>query len=273
MIQRQLGYSDEELARSPYARFYNPDLEALQPQVAEALLVGSQAHELLAPAAHAASMIEESYWPVETGYARPPDGSIRVFCLTKMPRVTPQMWDWWFGWHGCEAQRYKLWHPKAHVNAEWADGRSDKSYIGRISHITEYLGPKLVKGAIGFVAPSVMGFDEARLARQNEVVICARVGLPDAPLKAGWLLHQLRAVEGGSEMRSRMWMGGENVALGDSPGKLARGIVKGLRPVAAMLLPSPADLLVHNAQEMAHLAGFLPELFETFGSAYREAKA
>lgn len=273
MTQRLLGYSQQELAQSPYAHFYNPELDPLQSQVAEALLVGPQAYELFAPAADAASMIEPGYWPVETGYACPPDGSIRVFCLTKMPRVTPQMWDWWFGWHGCEAQRYKLWHPKAHVNAQWADGRSDESYVGRISHITEYLGPKLAKGAIGFVSPSVLGFDEARLAKQGEVVICARVGLPGAPLKAGWLLHQLRPVEGGSEMRSRMWMGGENVALGDNPGALGRGVAKGLRPIAGKLLPSPADLLVHNAQEMAHLAGFLPELFEAFGGAYRERQS
>ena len=74
-------------------------------------------------------------------------------------------------------------------------------------------------------------------------------------------------------MRSRMWMGGDNVALGDNPGPLGRGVARGLRPVAAKLLPSPADLLVHNAQEMAHLAGFLPALFEAFGAAYRERQA
>lgn len=273
MTQRLLGYTPDELAQSPYARFYNPVLEPLQPQVAEALLVGPQAHELFPTASEAASMIEPGYWPVETGYARPSDGSIRVFCLTHMPGVTPQMWDWWFGWHGCEAQRYKLWHPKAHINAQWEDGGREESYVGRTSLITEYLGTKLAKGAISFVPPSKMGLDEERLRAQGEVAICARVGMPGAPLKAGWLLHQLRPVEGGSEMRSRMWMGGENVALGDSPGPVRRGVARGLRPVAGKLLPSPADLLVHNAQEMAHLAGFLPELFETFGAAYREQQS
>jgi hypothetical protein len=71
-------------------------------------------------------------------------------------------------------------------------------------------------------------------------------------------------------MRSRMWMGGENTALGDHPGLLGRGVARAIRPLAAGLLPAPADLLVHNAQEMAHLAGFLPDLFETFGATYRE---
>jgi hypothetical protein len=270
MTRRLLGYSRTELAQSPYARFFNPELGPLQPQVAEALLVGPQAHELFPPVEEAATLIESGYWPVETGYARPADGSTRVFCLTHMPRVTPEMWDWWFGWHGCEAQRYKLWHPKAHVEAKWADGRRDESYVGRTSLITEYLGPRLAKGAIGFVPPGQMGFDEDRLAAQGEVVICARIGIPGTALKGGWLLHQVRPVEGGSEMRSRMWMGGENTALGDHPGAVGRAAAKALRPIAGKLLPSPSDLLVHNAQEMAHLAGFLPQLFEDFGAAYRE---
>lgn len=273
MRQGQLGYSAQELAHSPYARFYDPAIAPLQPQVAEALLIGPQADALLPPVGAAPRLVEPGYWPVETGYARPADGSIRVFCLTQMPGVTPMMWDWWFGWHGCEAQRYRLWHPKAHIDARWADGRADESYIGRTSLITEYLGPRIAKGAIGFVRPAAMGLDEARLAAQGEVAICARVGIPGTALKGGWLLHHLRPVEGGSEMRSRMWMGGENTAIGDDPGVLARGVARAIRPVAGRLLPSPADLLVHNAQEMAHLAGFLPALFDAFGAAYRERLA
>ncbi len=43
-----------------------------------------------------------------------------------------------------------------------------------------------------------------------------------------------------------------------------------LRPLAKGILPDPVALLAHNAQEMAHLAGFLPELYAEFGP---EAKA
>jgi hypothetical protein len=38
-----------------------------------------------------------------------------------------------------------------------------------------------------------------------------------------------------------------------------------VRPVAARQLPDPRDLLVHCAQEMNHLAGFLPDLHARFG--------
>jgi hypothetical protein len=39
-----------------------------------------------------------------------------------------------------------------------------------------------------------------------------------------------------------------------------------VRPVAARMLPDPRDLLVHCAQEMNHLAEFLPALFSRFAN-------
>lgn len=273
MNDQYLGYSDQDLNHSRYAAFYNPVIGPLQQQVADALLIGCQAQELFPSVCEAASMIEPGYWPVETGYTLAPDMSIRVFCLTEMPGVSPRMWDWWFGWHGCEAQRYKLWHPKAHIEARWADGRPDERYIGRTSLITEYLGAGLRRAAISFVPPGSMGFDEARLADQGEIMVCARIGVPGTPFKGGWLLHQVRPIAGGCEMRSRMWLGGENGALGDRPGSVARGLLWLLRPLVRQLLPDPAELLVHNAQEMAHLAGFLPGLYGEFGPQAIPGKA
>ncbi|HOT80465.1 MAG TPA: hypothetical protein PKY13_10785, partial [Microthrixaceae bacterium] len=67
----------------------------------------------------------------------------------------------------------------------------------------------------------------------------------------------------GAEMRSRFWMGGSHIALrGDRPGAALAD--RAARPVIARLLgasaQSAADLLIHCAQEMSHLAAFLPEL-------------
>ncbi|MEL8055920.1 MAG: hypothetical protein AAGK66_07190 [Pseudomonadota bacterium] len=265
MSKRGLGYSAEELSNGPFAAYYNPDIAPVQDQVAEALMIGGQAHELLPPVEFAKHMTDPGYGPVETGIAYGPDSSLRIYCLTKMPGVTPQMWDWWFGWHGCEARRYKLWHPKAHIEAKWADGSDDDAYIGRTSLITEYLGSKKMRAAISFVRPTVLGIDEERLVAQGEVAICARLGMPGIPLKAGWLLHHLRPVEDGCEMRSRMWMGGRNIGFGNRPGAVGTLLSFILRPFAGVLLPKGNELLAHNAQEMAHLAGFLPQLYADFG--------
>ena len=131
MRKHYLGYPEQNLKQSPYSAYYNPKLGPMQSHVAKALSLGVQAEDLFPPVEEASSMLEPGYWPVETGFTRATDKSIRVFCLTKMPQVYPIMWDWWFGWHGSEAQRYKLWHPKAHIDAKWSDGGSDVGYLGR----------------------------------------------------------------------------------------------------------------------------------------------
>ncbi len=168
-----------------------------------------------------------------------------------MPGVTPGMWAWWFGWHGSDARRYKLWHPRAHVSAQWSDGGGDGRYVGRTSVVHEYLGSAYTKAAIQFVEPSVLGLDPAA----GEVAICARLGSADLPVDVGWLIHHVRPTPDGSEMRSRFWMGGRHVAVRRGNRLADRAV----RPIAARQLPDPRDLMVHCAQEMSHLAGFLAE--------------
>lgn len=261
-----LGYTSTELAQSPYASFYRDDFAPLPAHVKEALLTGGQAFELFPLASEAARLQERGYWPIETGFGLGPDGSVQVFVLTQMQGVTPAMWDWWFAWHGSEAQRYKLWHPRAHISAKWADGRSDLNhYVGRTSQVVEYVGPELLSLTIRFVSPASMGLDENRLKRQGEVAICARGGMAGTPMETGWLIHHLRPVEGGCEMRSRFWLGGHNIrprGMDNALGRLLGGVAAHFNPLKAN---QGADLLVHCAQEMNHLAAFLPTLYEKFG--------
>ena len=262
---RRLGFSEAEKALSPYAPFFKERMAPLPAHVREALLMGAQAHEMLPPVQAAKDLQKPGYWPVETGYSLSPDGAVRVFVLTQMPGVTPAMWDWWFAWHGSHAQRYKLWHPQAHVHAAWQDGRSDLShYVGRVSKVVEYVGPTCLDVTVAFVPPAQLGLNEQQLAADGEVAICASGGMAGTPLETGWLIHHLRPVPGGTEMRSRFWLGGDNVR--------ARGILKPLGAVlgrvARRLQPltatQGAELLVHCSQEMNHLAAILPALHTSF---------
>jgi hypothetical protein len=261
-----LGYTAAEIASSPYAAFFHDDMAPLAEHVKEALLMGGQACELFPLVKHAPELLEAGYWPVETGYGLGADGSVQVFVLTQMPNVTPAMWDWWFAWHGSEAQRYKLWHPRAHIHVEWADGRKDLNhYIGRTSKVVEYVGHELLSLTIRFVSPVSMGLNENQLKQQGEVAICARGGIAGTPMETGWLVHHLRPVDGGCEMRSRFWLGGNNVCargMDNRVGKLFGGIAARLNPLSAS---QGAELLVHCAQEMTHLAGILPRLYQSFG--------
>jgi len=260
-----LGFDAHERATSPYARFFNPDMAPLPGHVRQALLTGAVAHELMPSIAHAPDLQQEGHWPVETGYTFAPDRSVRIFVLTKMPGVTPAMWDWWFAWHGSEAQRYKLWHPRAHVHAAWQDGRDDlPTYVGRLSNVVEYIGATRMNLTIRFVAPSSLGFDEKRLEAQGETAICARGGLGGTPMETGWLIHHVRPVPGGCEMRSRFWIAGENVRPRAMPGYAGALIGRAASRFAKFTPAQAADLLVHCAQEMNHLATILPELHATF---------
>ncbi|HWA90296.1 MAG TPA: hypothetical protein VG889_09695 [Rhizomicrobium sp.] len=246
-----LGISDPA---SPYGRHFNDAMAPLPDHVREALLTGPVAHELLPPVERAPELQRDGHLAVETGFTRAPDGSARIAVLTKMPGVTPAMWDWWFAWHGSEAERYKLWHPRAHVHAAWADGQGSLGrYVGRVSDVVEYVGADKLRLSIRFVPPSALGFDEALLARRGEVAICARGSLTGARLETGWLVHHVRPIDAGAEMRSRFWIGGGNIRP-----RWIGALASRLAPLAA------SDLLVHCAQEMNHLAGFLPALHAEF---------
>ncbi len=246
-----LGYRGGD-ADTAFGRFFDPQMAPLPRHVVGALEHGPQAAPVLPDFDCAATLLDLGYQQTENGYGRLPGGGMQVSVRTDMPGVTPAMWTWWFGWHGSDARRYKLWHPRAHVSAQWADGGGDGHYVGRTSLVHEYLGSAYTRATIRFVEPSELGLGPS----ESEVAICARLGSPDVPVDVGWLIHHVRPTPTGAQMRSRFWMGGWHVAVRHG-NRLTDKVV---RPIAARMLPDPRDLLVHCAQEMNHLAGFLPEL-------------
>ncbi|NUO03054.1 MAG: hypothetical protein HUU01_20790 [Saprospiraceae bacterium] len=259
-----MGYSAADHTM-PYAKYYRESIAPIPEHVAAALRKGTLAAGMLAPLHRSPDLLLEGYAETETGYALEPDGGVSVSVLTQMPGVEPFMWDWWFGWHGSHANRYKLWHPKAHRDAVWEDGREDLvAYVGRVSLIEEYIGKKMAKAQIRFVAPEELGFDPLQLSDPKKtVIICARLGYSHLPVDIGWLVHQVRAVEGGSEMRSRFWMGGHHLQL-RTHGRLSNLISKLLQKNVRLREHQATDLLVHCAEEMNHLSAILPELYTEF---------
>ncbi|MCK0177123.1 DAPG hydrolase family protein [Mycolicibacterium sp. F2034L] len=253
-----LGYRGDD-ADTAWASFFDRQMAPLPAHVVTALQHGPQADQTLLGFDDAANLLDAGYQQTENGFGHLRGGGFSVAVRTDMPGVTPAMWDWWFGWHGSQTTRYKLWHPRAHASARWADGGGDGRWVGRTSLIEEYLGSAYAKAAIRFVEPSVLGLDAGCLG--EDVAVCARLGSSETPVDIGWFVHHVRATTDGAEMRSRFWMGGPYIGVRTST-RLADNVV---RPVAARRLPEPRDLLVHCAQEMNHLAGFLPALYARFG--------
>ena len=259
---RSLGWSAHDLATSPYARFWNPQMADLSSGALQAVANSPVAEVLLPPMIEAIADIEGA--EIQSGWTITGDGAAHIHLLTELPGVTPPMVDWWFGWHSDSPERYRLWHPRAHVHAEWlrppAAGTTGRArYVGNTSVVDEYVGSALGRFAISFRPPEELGLHDPRLAAGTAATaVCARVGLVDLPVDAGHLLHLVSAVEGGSVMRSRFWIG-----LPYTSGRTAP--LRAALPLARRLIrPTEAEaraLLVHCAQEMAHLATFLPELY------------
>lgn len=262
-----LGARPGDLDGKPYARFYDPRMAPLSANAREALLHGPVAGALLPTLADAARLVDDGDSDLEDGYGLAADGSMHVAVRTPMPGVSPAMVDWWFGWHGSETERYKLWHPRAHVCARWGDAarpglRGRDRYVGRTSFVDEYIGSALQHATIRFVDPVTLGLDGAALDDpERATAVCARVGLVRPSVEAGFLVHHVRAVRGGSEMRSRFWLGGAYAAP-----RTERWVDAAVvRAARRWMRPTPSqghELLVHCAHEMAHLARFLPALYE-----------
>lgn len=267
--ERYLGYRQADWNK-PYAHFFRPQLLPLLPHVKAALHSSPAPTGDVAPLARVAlEMSQPGYQSLETGFGQGADGFGCIACLTEMPEVDPCMWQWWFGWHLAESARYKLWHPGAHVFTapgrplgKNAMGGEACAYIGNVSYIEEYIGKRLMRLAVRFTPPTVLGFAEAT---PECVTIVARGGPSLAPVTGVWLIHQVRRTARGSEMRSRFYIGEPQPLVGLLPGAipLPQGKPHPQKPQAE---PAPADLLEHCSTEMNHLASFLPELYREFGA-------
>ncbi len=207
-------------------------------------------------------LFEPGYLPLEAGFCSLPDGGGMLANLTKMPGVTPEMFDWWFAWHGLEPLRYKIWNHEDHYycltrNPEKALDKSlsmKERYWDTMHDVREDTGLGLEHILINFRNPADIGFDPEKLKDFKGTIVCA--GNEHNPVI---MCHFLRPVEDGCELRTRFWFGYS--IIGGSPVKvIPDGFTFPLMPVQA--------LLAHNIKEFTHLASILPALYEEYGRTF-----
>jgi hypothetical protein len=264
-----LGILRNELRGKSYERFFRWEMNPLPDHVERVLGQRESDPDDVLPRADINRLIEPGYLPLETGYSTLPDGSAHVAVLTRFPGATGEMIDWWFGWHGAETERYKLWHPQAHLFTQSRYERTDVSgltdrqkYIGNTSYVDEYVGPLIHRLAISFREPRDFGLAEDSFKDAGiGTAICARVGFSDKPVDSGYLIHLIRETEEGCEMRSRFWMGESHFRPLPEGNPMDRLLQTHF--VRQLLMPEriARHLLIHCAEEMNHLANFLPALF------------
>lgn len=154
-------------------------------------------------------LLNPGYLASEFGYCVMPDGSGYISNITKMPGVTPEMFDWWFLWHGLHPLRYKVWDPDDHFDVRVSD--EDRRRLldpnipmrERIWGVKHYIKEDVGLGHVfepiaDFQSPEEFGFDMKRFKSPNvETAICA----------GGFMCHFIRKIERGVELRSRFWLG------------------------------------------------------------------
>ena len=252
------------------AQFRRPMASTIPARVQDAIAAGVQdrADYTLRDAAKVVD-IDAGADGLQDDIFRTADGRLVVACLTEMPGVSSKMWDWWFAWHSYTSERYRLWHPKAHLEASLKHDRRDAppfrdGYVGNVSFVDEYIGSELQRLEIRFVEPSSMGLDQERVDEVG-VAICARTALRKERLAAGWLVHLVEDTSDGSRMHSRFILGD---AASEVPvvGPLITKIVNRSQMRRRLLRDEAGSaLLRHCSEEMNHLAAILPELYARFG--------
>ena len=261
----------EEEAK-PYSKYFYKELTPPAPGALEKMEKPMDPAKAL-PIEELNKMLDPGYHEVEAGWCALPQGGLYVANLLKMHGVTVEMVDWWFGWHGLEDLRYKIWFPPGHFGVSMSDRHRaivldpntppKKKFQGITHYVLEDTnGPSVEKIAISFMTPEDVGFDMDRFKSPNIGTLVAAngsakmlnppPGIPDQK-SAAFMMHFVRETPDGVEFRTRFWMGYH--ILNKKPhyclpktAKLPEIVAKGLA--------------MHNVEEYTNLASFLPQIYE-----------
>jgi hypothetical protein len=207
---------------------------------------------------------------VETGWCFMPDRVGYVAARTAMPGTTAAMVEWWFDWHAHDPDRYRLWHPLAHVgnSIEMPAAPGAKPHWGAVHHPVEDVGTGMVHARIAFGPPSAIGFSTDVLDDPNvATVVCGYVGDDSRRLRHSAMAHVFLAEPGGVVLRSHFWLGAAIRPYLPAPLASPLAGILNTRLIRRLSLPDdlPRALATHCAEEYTNLGALLPELYERFG--------
>jgi succinate dehydrogenase/fumarate reductase flavoprotein subunit len=253
----------DEVKAGPLYKYYQMEMKAPDPSRWAAVAAPAPSDKVQHPF-DMNKLFDPGYMDVECGFAQLPDGGAMLCNLTDMPNVTPEMFDFWFAWHGLADGRYTIWDREDHYSAVSREPEkgNDKSlslkerYWDTTHDVFEDcgLGPERI--VINFRNPADIGFDPEKLKDFKGTIVCS--GNEYSPCI---MCHFLRPKEDGNgyELRSRFWFG-YNVVDGKPHKAIPDGVQFPLMAVQA--------LLAHNIKEFTHLAYVLPQLYEEFGKDF-----
>ena len=249
---KELNKEEKDLS---YSKYYYMEM-AEQPEVLlEKIAAGPIKSTEATTIENKDDLLKPGYLQTEVGYCVMDDGTAFVSNITKMPGVTKEMFEWWFAWHGLAPLRYKIWDRDDHFGIETTHRERllDQNIpmnerIWGVTHsVIEDTGAGPQPLNINFKSPKEMGFDMEALKKSKVLSIaCAN---DDTAV----MVHSIREISDGIELRSRFWLG-YNI-VDKKPVKLIPDGVKIPQEV-------PEGLIRHNVKEFSNLAKILPSLYE-----------
>ena len=248
----------EEERALPYAKYFDRPLAPI-PQEKLDIWNGPMADPALATPIERRNDFLDGNVALSIGFTVAPNGTGFVANSTFMPGVTPEMFDWWFGWHSVGPDlRYKLWDKEDHyyARAMTPDYVLDPKVPNRektwgVTHdILEDIGLGAEPLKLTFFKPSDLGYDMTKIGTPTcSTMVCA-VGVSGSPAV---MTHKAVAAEGGIWCQSHFWMG---YGLNED------GAIIQLVPDGQSVPESfPRALFGHNIKEFSNLAALLPELY------------
>lgn len=217
-------------------------------------------------------LLDPAPLPVETGWCFRPDRVGYVAVRTPMPAVGAEMIEWWFDWHAHDSDRYRAWHPLAHIgnSVEPAAVPGTKAHWGAVHHPVEDVGTGVVHARIAFEPPTAVGFSTDALDDPAvATIVCGYVGDDRRRLRHSVMAHVFLAEADGVVLRSHFWLGAAIRPYLPAPLAAPVALALNNRLVRRLSLPAglPRSLAAHCAEEYTNLAALLPELYGRFGPA------
>ena len=251
MSQRPVLTAEER--KLPYAKYYDLPITPIPAEKIAVLEAGPIDPSLALKIEDRNKLFEPGYLPCEIGYCVMEDGSAYLANRTEMPGVTPEMFEWWFAWHGLEDMRYRIWDPEDHFYARQQMREKvldpkvpmrEKTW-GTVHIVREDIGAGPDDLILEFRYPHELGYDESKVGTKDCAAMMCANGHGPVPGQG------VAAV--GSELRSRFWIG-----WGLVNGQVVKLVPDGVRvPVEV-----PMGLFAHNLKEFGHLATILPDLYK-----------
>ncbi len=243
--------TEEEIASTKYAKFYDYPIATPTKEQLTALLPGNEidVEQSLLPSEYG-KLFHPEIELCENGYCVRPEGFGFSAIDVKFPGVKPEMFQWFTKFYTACPVNYMIWLPKFHVNASAAI--SDEDLGWGVMKFDKVAGPPCTLETFGIENPRETDPQFMMLVGGNISISELDGSDKDTPVKMV-MINYFRNNGDGIEDRIRVWMGIHYIN-----GEIIHE--NATSPVP--LVDRTRMMACHNAWEWTRCAAMLPDLYQ-----------